>query len=145
VFVVTPRPHFLPAVARYPLNRRLGGLQGCAGWVRKIPPSPGFDPRNVQPAANERSIFSFGCSSLIYGTGSALCRCVPWNDGNNPGVSENSGLRVYPRVHTVSRTMLLYLKHMQLIRVGRAGRVKKCTLRSICPLRTRFDVHSTYN
>jgi hypothetical protein len=33
---------------RYPLYRRLGGPQGRSGQVRKILPTPGFDPRNVQ-------------------------------------------------------------------------------------------------
>jgi len=36
---------------RYSLYRRLGGPQGRSGQVRKISPSPGFDPRNVQPVA----------------------------------------------------------------------------------------------
>ena len=29
---------------RYPLYRRLGGPQGWSGLVRKILPTPGFDP-----------------------------------------------------------------------------------------------------
>jgi hypothetical protein len=33
----------------YPLYRRLRGLQGRSGQVRKISPPPGFDPRTVQP------------------------------------------------------------------------------------------------
>jgi hypothetical protein len=37
---------------RYPLYRRLGGPQGRSGLVRKIPPTPEFDPRTVQPAAS---------------------------------------------------------------------------------------------
>ena len=32
----------------YPLYRRLVGPQGRSGWVRKISPPPGFDPRTVQ-------------------------------------------------------------------------------------------------
>jgi len=36
---------------RYPLHRRIGGLQGRPGGVRKISPLPGFDPRAVQPVA----------------------------------------------------------------------------------------------
>ena len=38
-----------PGKTRYPLYRRLGGPQGRSGRVRKILPSPGFDPRTVQP------------------------------------------------------------------------------------------------
>ena len=34
---------------RYPLYRRLGGPQDRSGWVRKISPPPGFDPRTFQP------------------------------------------------------------------------------------------------
>ena len=34
---------------RYPLYRKLGGPQGRSGRVRKISPTPGFDPRTVQP------------------------------------------------------------------------------------------------
>jgi hypothetical protein len=37
---------------RYPLYRRLGGPQSRCGQVRKISPSPGFDPRTVQPVAS---------------------------------------------------------------------------------------------
>jgi hypothetical protein len=38
-----------PGRTRYPLYRRLGGPQGRSGQVRKISPSPGFNPRTVQP------------------------------------------------------------------------------------------------
>jgi hypothetical protein len=38
-----------PGKTRYPLYRRLGGPLGPSGQVRKISPSPGFDPRTVQP------------------------------------------------------------------------------------------------
>ena len=41
-----------PGKTRYPLYRRLGGTQGRSGWVRKISPQPGFDPRTVQPVAS---------------------------------------------------------------------------------------------
>ena len=34
-----------PGKTRYPMYRRLGGPQGRSGQVRKISPSPGFDPR----------------------------------------------------------------------------------------------------
>jgi hypothetical protein len=51
----TPRPgRFTPGKqTRYPLNRRLVGLQTRSGRVRKISPSPpGFAPRTVQPVAS---------------------------------------------------------------------------------------------
>jgi hypothetical protein len=41
-----------PGKTRYPFYRRLGGPQGRSGQVRKISPSPGFDPRTVQPVGS---------------------------------------------------------------------------------------------
>ena len=41
-----------PEKIRNPLYRRLGGAQGRSGQVRKISPSPEFDPRTVQPVAS---------------------------------------------------------------------------------------------
>jgi len=49
--------HYVPAalppgMTRYPLYRRLGGLPGRSGRVRKISAPPGFDLRTVQPVAS---------------------------------------------------------------------------------------------
>ena len=41
-----------PGKTQYPLYGRLGGSQGWFGWVQKISPPPGFDPRTVQPVAS---------------------------------------------------------------------------------------------
>jgi len=41
-----------PVKTRYTLYRRLGGLLGRSGQVRKISPPPGFDPRTVEPVAS---------------------------------------------------------------------------------------------
>jgi len=41
-----------PRNTRYSLYRRLGGAQGRSGSVRKISPSPGLDPRTVQPVVS---------------------------------------------------------------------------------------------
>jgi hypothetical protein len=41
-----------PGKTRYPLYRRLSGPPGRCGQVREISPSPGFDPRTVQPVAS---------------------------------------------------------------------------------------------
>jgi len=41
-----------PGKTRYPLYRRLGGLQDRSDQVRKISPPPGFDPRTVQHVAS---------------------------------------------------------------------------------------------
>jgi hypothetical protein len=35
----------------YAICRRLDEHKGRSGWMRKISPSPGFDPRTVQPVA----------------------------------------------------------------------------------------------
>ena len=46
-------PTALPPVkTRYPLYRSLGGPQGRSGRMRKISPTPGFDPRAIQPVAS---------------------------------------------------------------------------------------------
>jgi hypothetical protein len=41
-----------PGKTRYPLYRRLGGVQSRPGRVWKISPTPGFDPQTVQPVAS---------------------------------------------------------------------------------------------
>jgi hypothetical protein len=41
-----------PGNTQYPLYRRLGGTQGWSGWVRKISPPQGFDPRTIQPVVS---------------------------------------------------------------------------------------------
>jgi hypothetical protein len=41
-----------PGKSRYPMYRRLDGLQGRSGRVRKISTTPGLDPRTVQPVAS---------------------------------------------------------------------------------------------
>ena len=41
-----------PGMPRYPLYRRLDGLQFRSGGVRKISLSPGFEPRTVHPVAS---------------------------------------------------------------------------------------------
>ena len=41
-----------PGKTRHSLYRRLGGLQGRSGRVRKISPPQRFDPGTVQPVAS---------------------------------------------------------------------------------------------
>ena len=42
-----------PGKTRYPLYRRLGGPQGGLVWTgAENLPTPGFDPRTVQPVAS---------------------------------------------------------------------------------------------
>ena len=45
-----------PGKNQCPLYRSLGGPQGRSGRVRKIAPTPGFDPRTVQPVANRYTV-----------------------------------------------------------------------------------------
>ena len=51
---LTPRPcHFTGRKeTRYSLYRRPSASQGRSGRVRKTSPSPGFDPRIIQPVAS---------------------------------------------------------------------------------------------
>jgi hypothetical protein len=46
---LNPRP---PGKTRYPLCRRLGGLQRWSGGVQKISLPPGFNPRIFRPVAS---------------------------------------------------------------------------------------------
>ena len=59
---------------RYPFYRRLGGLRGRSGEVRKISPLPGFDPRTVQHAASRYTYYAIPAHTLwcIYSTYSIL-------------------------------------------------------------------------
>jgi hypothetical protein len=47
-----------PGKTRYLLFRRLGGLQGRSGWVRKISPHGGLDPWTVQPVARPNTDYA---------------------------------------------------------------------------------------
>ena len=47
-----------PGKTQYPLYRRLGGRQSRSGRVRKISPSPGFDPGTVQAVASRYTDFA---------------------------------------------------------------------------------------
>jgi len=44
-------PNLPPGKTWYPLYRRLSGPQGKCGWMQKISPPPGFNPRTIQPVA----------------------------------------------------------------------------------------------
>jgi hypothetical protein len=44
-----------PGKTRYPLYRRLGGLQGRSGWVRKISPPTRF--RSADRPASSESLY----------------------------------------------------------------------------------------
>jgi hypothetical protein len=53
---------------RYPLSRRLGGLQGPSGRVRKISPQLGFDPRTAQLLASHYTDYVMSVHQLTYVT-----------------------------------------------------------------------------
>ena len=56
-----------PEKTRYPLYRRLGRPQGRSGRVRKILPTPEFDPQTVQPVAQSLHRLPYpGPSRVIY-------------------------------------------------------------------------------
>lgn len=48
----TSRATLPPGKTRYPLYRRLGGLQCQSGQARYISPPPGFEPQKFQPVAS---------------------------------------------------------------------------------------------
>jgi len=48
-----------PGETWYPMNRRLGGLQGWLRQVQKISPPPGFDPQSTQPVASRYTDCAF--------------------------------------------------------------------------------------
>ena len=60
----------LPLVTtQYLLCRRLGGLQGWCGQMRKILPPPGFDPQTIQPVVSRHTnyaILAHICSMYLY-------------------------------------------------------------------------------
>jgi len=48
---------------QYPLCRRLGGPQGWSGWVQKISPPLGFDPRTVQPVVSRCTDYAIAANT----------------------------------------------------------------------------------
>jgi hypothetical protein len=63
----TPRPdHFTPGKeTHYPLYRRLGGYHGRSRWVRKISPTPGFEPWIAQPVASRYTDYAIPVHVVI--------------------------------------------------------------------------------
>jgi len=55
-----------PGKTQYPLYRRLSGPQGPSGRVRKISPSPGFDPRTVQHVASPYTDWNIPAHPIIW-------------------------------------------------------------------------------
>jgi hypothetical protein len=55
-----------PGKTRDPLYRRLDGLQGRYGQVRKISLPPGFDPRTVQPVSSRYTNYVTLVNQYLY-------------------------------------------------------------------------------
>jgi hypothetical protein len=62
-----------PGKTWYPLYWRPGGPQGRSGWVQKILPSLGFDPRTVQPIASRYTNYAHFLNTL-----KCSWRCNDW-------------------------------------------------------------------
>ena len=63
--------HHAPAAlplgkTRYPLYRRLGGPRSRSGYVRKISPPPGFDPRTFQPVASCYTDYTISTPEFVH-------------------------------------------------------------------------------
>jgi len=65
-----------PGNSRYPLYRRLGGLQDLSGRVRKISPTNGFYLRTVQPLAIRYTDYAERLNMYIPLCG--VCSFVRW-------------------------------------------------------------------
>ena len=61
---------------RYPVYRRLSGPQGLSGRVRKISPSPGFDPRTVQSVGSRYTDYTTRPTTCLK---SQLCSFITCN------------------------------------------------------------------
>ena len=104
VVEATPRPLYPPGKTQYPLYKRLGGPQGRSGRVWKISPTPGFDPRTVQPVVN---------------------RCTDWAI---PAHKQNS----YNILTVKLYVSILYTDHCQVSYKNTTDRLSciKCSLRN---------------
>jgi len=54
-----------PGKTRYPLYWRLGGPQGRSGWLWKMSPLPGFNPRTVQPVASRYTDYAIPAHTMV--------------------------------------------------------------------------------
>ena len=85
---------------RYPFYRRQGGTQGRSGQVQNISPTPGFDPRSVQPVASRYTnyatlpIFQYIYHYTKYSTAMTVLymfNILLQGDGGGPLVCEQDG------------------------------------------------------
>ena len=68
-----------PRKSRYPLYKRLGGSQSWSGQVRKISPTPEFNPRPVQSVVTRYTDYAISA----HGRGECYCMmfCVQFGSG----------------------------------------------------------------
>ena len=67
-----------PGKTRYPTYRRLGGLRGRSWRFRKIRPPPGFDPRNVQPAASRYTDWAIPAQVSVFSQANLAHSLLPY-------------------------------------------------------------------
>ena len=95
-----------PGKTRYPLYRRLGGLQGRSGLVRKILPPPGFDSRTVHPIASRYTDWAIsthrrtGKPELRWLELRKIWRRWAWGIGEVSSRTENSGGQFWKRLRS---------------------------------------------
>jgi hypothetical protein len=127
----SPHAH-IPGQTRYPLYRRLGGPQGWSGQVQQIWPSPGFDPRTVQPVASRYTAYTTRPLGLIKsGRNSVetwilthalyrhirLCLCLPylWQHWSKLHATNNLKWRCIVKVtHKSGSTKCAYAEYLWL-------------------------------
>jgi len=84
---VTPGLSLPQGQTRYPVYRWLGRHQGWSGQVRKISPSPAFDPRTFQPVASRYS--NYATRPTVYDNGVYILSFITtlnnfkFNESNN--------------------------------------------------------------
>jgi hypothetical protein len=64
-----------PGKTRYAPYRRLGGLQGRYGRMRKISPAPAFHPRTLQPVESRYNIWSIPTQRPYHYTKESVSFC----------------------------------------------------------------------
>ena len=55
-----------PEKIRYPFTGGRVGPRALSGRVRKIAPSPGYDPRTLQPVASRYASYKHVCQSVVF-------------------------------------------------------------------------------
>jgi hypothetical protein len=131
-----------PGKTQYPLCRRLGGLQGWSGWVRKISPPVGFDPQTIQPLASSYTDCAIPAHKIIIDNNTIYYTCLYisiiqadslWA---GPEYSLSAVCEHYNGWH-VSSSVSCCHSVSEIFCVLKYGRCSKC-----CPLAQIFAPHS---